>query len=167
METISIRKAGVEDIPVIRDIAWKTFPETYRDIITGEQIEFMMEWMYSEESLRGQMTEEGHTYLLATQGNEPVGYVSFQPEGEGLFHLQKIYVLPQCQAAHVGSTLFKAAVTAIKGLHPAPCTLELNVNRSNKALGFYERMGMTKRRDGDFPIGGGFFMNDYIMGMEI
>ena len=31
--------------------------------------------------------------------------------------------------------------------------MELNVNRNNKALLFYERMGMRKLREGDFPIG--------------
>jgi hypothetical protein len=28
-------------------------------------------------------------------------------------------------------------------------------------------MGMTKVDEGDFPIGNGYYMNDYIMGMEI
>lgn len=167
MEIVEIRRAGVEDIPTIHALAWRTFPETYKDILSHAQTDYMMEWMYSEESLRSQMTQERHAYLLAYQGDEPIGYVSFQPEGEGLFHLQKIYVLPQKQGCHCGSALFKAAIAAIKELHPAPCTLELNVNRYNKAVGFYERMGMEKRREGDFPIGGGYYMNDYIMGMEI
>ena len=30
--------------------------------------------------------------------------------------------------------------------------MELNVNRNNKALQFYEHMGMRKLREGDFPI---------------
>ena len=36
-----------------------------------------------------------------------------------------------------------------------------------KALNFYERMGMKKLREGDFPIGNGYYMNDFIMGLEI
>ena len=44
---------------------------------------------------------------------------------------------------------------------------ELNVNRNNKALQFYEYMGMRKLRKGDFPIGNGYYMNDYIMGLDI
>jgi len=28
-------------------------------------------------------------------------------------------------------------------------------------------MGMKKLREGDFPIGNGYYMNDYIMGKEI
>lgn len=28
-------------------------------------------------------------------------------------------------------------------------------------------MGMRRLREGDFPIGDGYYMNDYIMGLEI
>ena len=45
--------------------------------------------------------------------------------------------------------------------------MELNVNRKNPALGFYEHLGMQKVRSGDFPIGHGFYMNDYIMGLDL
>ena len=31
-------------------------------------------------------------------------------------------------------------------MHPEPCLMELNVNRNNKALQFYEYMGMRKLR---------------------
>ena len=47
------------------------------------------------------------------------------------------------------------------------CRIELNVNRRNKALDFYRREGMHIARTGDFPIGGGFYMNDYIMAVEL
>jgi GNAT superfamily N-acetyltransferase len=76
-------------------------------------------------------------------------------------------VLPRFQGVHAGSFLFRKAIEHIKQLHPAPCRMELHVNRHNKAVKFYERMGMRKLREGDFEIGGGFYMNDYIMGLEI
>ena len=49
---ISHRRAGMADIGIIRDIARHAFPATYRDILSPEQLAYMMEWMYSEESLR-------------------------------------------------------------------------------------------------------------------
>jgi len=167
MGKISIRKAELKDIASIHNLAWKIFPQTYKDILTKEQSDYMMEWMYSEENLSKQMTEEGHKYLLAFDGDNMVGYVSYQKQDEDLYHLQKIYVLPDRQGDHLGSVLFKAAISAIKEEHPGLCTMELNVNRYNKALGFYEHMGMHKVRQVDEPIGNGYFMNDYIMGMEI
>ncbi|MCD8309943.1 MAG: GNAT family N-acetyltransferase [Prevotellaceae bacterium] len=162
----TIRKATTDDCALIHRMAAQVFPETYKEIITKEQIDFMMEWMYSTRNLRIQMQAEGHVYLLAYDGTEPAGYVSVQPEGDDLFHLQKIYVLPRFQGKHCGSFLFREAIKYIKSVHPAPCRMELNVNRHNKALHFYERMGMKRVREGDFPIGNGFYMNDYIMGME-
>lgn len=125
-----------------------------------------MEWMYSEASLRDQMAH-GHQYLLAYDGPVAVGYVSVEQQGEHLFHLQKIYVLPERQGEGVGRQLFEAAIALIKSLHPGPCAMELNVNRQNRAVTFYERMGMHKDRSGDFDIGHGFYMNDYIMRMDI
>lgn len=174
---LSIQMASLNDIPVIQSIANVAFPDTYKDIITPEQCSYMMDMMYSTTNLTKQMTEQHHTYLIAFLGDKAVGYVSVQPldpseleeadKGKDVFELQKIYVLPDLQQHHIGRFLFDHAVGFIRELHPEPCLMELHVNRYNKALGFYQHMGMTKLREGDYPIGKGFYMNDYIMGMEI
>lgn len=163
---LTTRKATEADIALIRDIAWKTFPLTYKDIITPEQCDYMMEWMYSEESLRKQL-DEGQCYLLAYDGDRCLGYVSIERQGDTLFHLQKIYVLPDAQGLGAGRFLFNQAVDYVKEQCSAPCRMELNVNRYNRALHFYERMGMRRDREGDFPIGNGYFMNDYIMVIDL
>ena len=163
----NIRKATTDDITLIHEMAWVVFPHTYKDILTPEQIDYMMEWMYSEKNLCKQMEEDGHIYYIAFKENEPVAYLSIQPEGEHIFHLQKIYVLPSFQGMNLGKLLFEQAIKAIKELHPAPCQMRLNVNRENKAVTFYQKMGMKKVDEGDFPIGKGFYMNDYIMGLDI
>lgn len=164
---IKIKKATLDDCRLIHEMAWKVFPLTYKDIITPAQSDFMMEWMYSLDNLKKQMTEEQHTYLLAYEGDTPKGYVSVQPQAEDLWHLQKINVLPEYQKEHIGKKLFESALNYIKEQHPAPCMVELNVNRNNVAVGFYEHMGMHKVRTEDNDIGDGFFMNDYVMGKEI
>ena len=162
-----IRKATLEDIKMINRLAWIVFPHTYKEILSTEQMEYMMDWMYSPENLHKQMTEDGHIYYLAFEGDEPAGYLSIQPEGEHTYHLQKIYVLPSFQGKKLGKLLFEQAIKAIKELHPEPCQMRLNVNRQNKALTFYEKMGMKKVDEGDFHIGNGYYMNDYIMGLDI
>ena len=163
-----IRKASVEDIPLINQMAWVAFPHTYKELLSSEQIEFMMEWMYSEANLHKQMTEDGHIYYLAFQNGTPVAYLSIQPEGNDIYHLQKIYVLPSFQGKKLGKQLFLQAIQAIKELHPSPCQMRLNVNRGNtKAIEFYTHMGMYKASEGDFDIGHGYQMNDYIMALDL
>jgi hypothetical protein len=45
--------------------------------------------------------------------------------------------------------------------------MELNVNRENRAVGFYLRMGMHHARTVDVAIGDGYYMNDYIMALTV
>lgn len=90
----TIRKATTADCALIQKLAQQIFPVTYKDILTPEQTDYMMEWMYSLDNIRKQMEEEGHVYFLAYEECEAAGYVSVQQQGEDLFHLQKIYVLP-------------------------------------------------------------------------
>jgi len=166
-DKIEIRRASVDDIDAIRAAADVAFRAAYAAILSPEQTEYMMNMMYSTESLRRQMKVERQTFYLAVDNGRTIGYVSIERQGERLFHLQKIYLLPEYQGRRIGERLFECACRHIKELCPEPCTMELNVNRHNRAIGFYERMGMRKVREGDFPIGNGYYMNDYIMGMEL
>ena len=100
----TIRKATTADCALIQKLAQQIFPVTYKDILTPEQTDYMMEWMYSLDNIRKQMEEEGHVYFLAYEECEAAGYVSVQQQGEDLFHLQKIYVLPYYQGAPVSYT---------------------------------------------------------------
>ena len=163
---LTIRQASETDCPLIRRMAEEAFPATYREILTPAQLDYMMEWMYGAEVLAREMCGE-FAWFIASADGEPCGYLSVQHEAEDLFHLQKIYVLPRFQGIGAGAFLFRHAVEYIRSVQPAPCLMELNVNRRNPALHFYERMGMRRLREGDFPIGGGYYMNDYIMGLEI
>lgn len=163
----TIRKATLDDIPVIQSIADIVFPLTYKNIITPEQNDYMMDMMYSTVNLKKQMTEEHHTYLICYIDDKPVGYVSVQPIDKDVYDLQKIYVLPDYQKHHIGRYLFEHAEALIKEMHPEPCRMELHVNRYNVAIKFYEHMGMHELRQGDYDIGHGFYMNDYIMGKDL
>ena len=160
------RRATTEDIPLVQRLAEATFPVTYAEILTPQQSDYMMDWMYSTGSLRRQMLEDGHVFFIGQDARgEAVGYVSVQPESEELCHLQKLYVLPTFQGHGYGRALFQHALNYARSL--GALRVELNVNRHNRAYDFYCRMGMTPLRSGDFEIGHGYYMNDYIMGISL
>ncbi len=161
-----IRKASVADIPMIREMAEVVFRHTYASILSPAQMEYMMDWMYSEDSLRKQMAEQ--TFFV----EDGRGYASLRPDGRTddgrvRFHLEKLYVLPQFQKTGLGRRLFESAAAEARTVAGGPCVLELNVNRNNPSLSFYEHLGMRRACQGDFPIGGGFYMNDYIMCIDL
>ena len=157
--------ADEKDILSIRNLALVTFPATYSSIISAEQIDFMMDMMYSETVLRREL-EGGVTFLMLLADGTPAGFVSFgKQDDEGLFHLHKIYLLPDFQGLGYGREMFLKAEQEMRA--QGAKAFELNVNRHNKALDFYKKMGMSIDRSGDFDIGGGFYMNDYIMRKEL
>ena len=84
----TIQKATTNDIQLINEMAQIVFPATYQEILSKEQLDYMMDWMYSPKNLRKQIEEEGHIYYIAYKDGEAAGYVSIQPEGEHLFHLK-------------------------------------------------------------------------------
>ena len=164
----SVREATVEDAALIQRLASQVWSHTYGHILSAEQLDYMFDMMYSIPSLQQQMGPAGHRYFIASRNGIPCGYVSVEREGEQRFHLQKIYVVPDAQGTGAGRFLMQTVFDHVKSLCPdRPCTVELNVNRENKARQFYEHMGYTVVRSGDFPIGNGYYMNDYIMSVTI
>ncbi len=172
-----IRKASIDDIDIIQGLAEIAFRETYKSILSGEQMDYMMEWMYSAESLRCQMAEKENVFFILSADGTDAGYVSMERhksppsdlEGCIVFNLQKLYVLPDYQGLGCGSALLSFAEDQMRlwaGTASRTC-YELNVNRHNSAVSFYQRHGLRIVREGDFAIGGGFYMNDFIMRKEL
>ena len=149
------------------------FRDTYRDILSPEQMEYMMDWMYSEQSLLRQMERDGHVYFLTEWEGIPCGYFSVQPhglqaDGDYLFEFQKMYILPECKGKGIGRCMVDHVFRFVReAACDWPCRIELHVNRNNPAVAFHRHMGFSILREGDFPIGQGYFMNDYIMGIRL
>ncbi len=163
---IQIRKAKEEDLSIIKKLAQETWPSAYSDILSQEQITFMLDQMYNEAELLKQL-RQGHTFLIASELSEDVGFAGFSMvDVETLtYKLHKLYVLPQVQGKGAGKLLLIEVVDEVKA--EGGKLLQLNVNRANNAVGFYENVGFKIKETVDLDIGNGFFMNDYVMEKEI
>lgn len=157
---INIRKATQDDIATIRKLANIIWPPTFSEILSAEQISYMLELIYSEKSLQKQITE-GHIFLIAENNNTPVAYADYSLLKNDVYKLHKIYVLPSQQGKSIGRLLIEYIIQTIKKENAA--SLLLNVNRDNKAKDMYEKIGFTVIGEEDIDIGEGYFMNDYIM----
>lgn len=160
----SIQNATITDIPQVRELVFQVWPQTYAPILSPEKISYMLEMMYSEVSLQKQMNEDCQ-FILVYDGTEPVGFASYQETEPSVFKLHKIYVLPSQQGKGTGRFVIDHIVETIRPLRAT--ALQLQVNRDNKAKGFYEKLGFTVIDEIDLDIGGGHFMNDYVMEKKI
>lgn len=159
-----ILEAGIDDIWIIQSLAERIWEKTYKTIITADQISYMMEMMYSTSSLEKQMNEEGQYYLLAKDGDEYIGYLSYEMnyDEEPFIKIQKIYVLSSAQGKGIGTLLIDEVLKTAKANKAD--RIKLNVNRdNNRAINFYKRNGFNIEKEEDNDIGNGFFMTDYVM----
>lgn len=155
-----VLNATTGDIALIRKLTFQVWPQTYAAIISSEQIEYMLNLMYSEASLEKQM-EDGAQFLVIYDDNEPVGFASVIEKGPAIFKLDKIYILPSQQGKGTGKFLLDHIIAELKNKQAT--ALQLQVNRFNKAKSFYENLGFVVLYESDFDIGNGYFMNDYVM----
>jgi ribosomal protein S18 acetylase RimI-like enzyme len=163
---ILLRKAKEQDIPLIREIAAITWGPTYVPIIGQEQVDYMLKNMYNDGVLLEQMMQ-GHVFLIAEIGKKDMGFAGYSitDHDNKVYKLHKLYVLPEAHGKGVGKFLINEIVNAIR--EAGGKKLQLNVNRENKAKDFYERAGFQIKETVDLDIGNGFFMNDYVMEMDI
>ncbi|MBR4593540.1 MAG: GNAT family N-acetyltransferase, partial [Bacteroidaceae bacterium] len=131
---IEIKRAGNNDLQTIHDMAEVVFRQTYRTILSPEQMNYMMEWMYSLPNLEKQVSQ-GHTYYIAWADDKPQGYVSVRKDsvdadGTEVWHLEKIYVMPSAQGIGLGNRLLETAKQHVRDNKVSvKARIELNVNR--------------------------------------
>lgn len=164
---MEIRFASLKDIPEIIKVARKTWPVSYKHIISDQQINYMLDLFYSPVSLLNQIEILEHKFLLIEDDDHNVkafAAYSYMPAVRGV-RLHKLYVLPENQHLGFGKILVSTIIDLVKRENFT--FLELNVNKNNTALHFYIKNGFALVREEDIDIGSGFFMNDYILKKEI
>ena len=158
--------AQESDAGLISRLGHKIFGETYKDILSEEQIEYMLEMSYSTFSILRQMQNNNTFYIVYCEG-EPCGYIAIERKKDNMFHLQKLYLHSDMHGQNIGREMMNKVYEHAKELSPNGATITLNVNRENPTLGFYKKMGWEIIDSGDFELGGGFYANDYIMKYEV
>lgn len=158
-----IRKATDKDFSIIQHIAHTTWPVAYKDIISTEQLAYMLELMYSSPSLKKQV-ENGHQFYLFEIDSLAIGFASVSNEGNNIFKLNKLYVLPSSQKTGAGKNLLLQTINYAK--QNGGNQLILQVNKVNKAKDFYLKNGFTILEEKILELEHGFVMDDYIMGIN-
>lgn len=160
--TITIKRATEPDLNTIQELVHQIWKPTYHQILSEAQMDYMLNNMYNSLTLQQQL-QSRHEMLLIYWDNNPQGFAAFEfdYEQKGTTKLHKLYMLPNQQGKGLGKKLLETVIMNAKQANQQQ--LMLNVNRANKAIHFYEKMGFTITEIVDIEIGQGYYMNDYIM----
>ena len=99
---VNIRNANVHDISTVERLAREIWPGTYGEILSQEQLDYMLDLIYDQALLRDQMLNQQHTFLMAELDGEPVAFAVFSTVEPGVCKLHKIYVHQKTQGNGIG-----------------------------------------------------------------
>lgn len=141
---IDFRKAEGKDLCKVRHIAFATWPDTFGSMLPAVQIDYMLNLIYHEESLRQQAKQE-HQFILAEKDGVAIGFSSYEINYKASlqFMIHKLYLLPSVQGLGIGTQLLNH-LTEIARLNKNTM-LRLKVFHLNlKAIKFYVKHGFRK-----------------------
>ena len=159
---ITIRQAEASDIPILRELADKTWRESYAAMLTPEQFDYMLVRMYAPETIARELAE-GVIWELALLADKAIGFHSCtHVTGERRLKLNKLYLLPEQQGNGFGQALLARVHELAASLDAHEIWLQVN-KRNTRAITAYERAGYHVERPAVFDIGSGFVMDDFVM----
>ncbi|MCO5248766.1 MAG: GNAT family N-acetyltransferase [Chitinophagales bacterium] len=157
-----IREAKEDDlikIEYMMQIVWET---TFRHFVPQKQIKIMQAEMHHVVAYQEQIGQ-GHHFLVAEESNKILGFVTYYEIDKGL-KISKLYIDSQSQSSGIGRKLIRKVICLAQEKDLG--FIELNVNRYNKALYFYRKLGFYIKESQDIPYHE-YFLYDYLMRYDI
>lgn len=154
----------VKQVTNIRDLAQLTseiWHEYWVEILSPQQIDYMVEKFQSEEAITKQIAEENYTYFYIEQDNNIAGYIGLSKKEDYLF-LSKLYIKKDFRHQGIGTQVFEFIKDfALKNNYKR---IILTVNKYNSnTINAYNKWGFKEIDSVVTDIGNGFVMDDYIM----
>lgn len=156
---IDVKKATGKDVPVLVQLARKTFEESFSEDNTPSNMTAYLNDAFSPEKVAQEIEETDSQYFLAWEGNNPVGYARVRLSNEvkddlqeSALELQRIYVDGAHQGKRIGVALIDACLNYARqhNFH----WIWLGVWEKNfKAQKFYENWGFEKFGEHVFQMG--------------
>jgi len=163
MKDLKLIPANQTDIGKISELASVIWNQHYRAIIGQPQIDYMLNLMYSEQTISEQLNSKQHLYYLINSNDCTVGFISVHEEKKGDWFLHKFYIDQTKASKGIGTFTFEILKQLLK-----PNKITLTVNRQNhKSINFYFKLGFKIEGVANFDIGNNFEMNDFVMVWEM
>ena len=161
-----IRVLIPDDIAVVECLAKEIWKQHFTSIIGASQVEYMLGKFQSVEAISSQI-DAGWEYYLVMFDDEAVGYTGLVPDIDNKkLMISKIYVKKSARGKGAGKSVLDFIERKCNSEEYD--TLWLTVNRFNNGpIKWYKKCGFVTVDEVKKDIGGGYFMDDYIMEKKI
>ena len=137
--------------------------EHFDPIIGKEQNDYMIQKFQTADAIKEQL-EHGYQYYFVSDERRRIGFLAFYPR-ENAMYLSKLYLYKEERGKGYSRQMLDFVIRNARDI--GLTFIELNVNRNNSAIYAYEKLGFRVIRTEKNDIGSGFFMDDYVYGLQI
>ncbi len=157
---LKYKKANEEGFILLQSLAQKIWQEHYITIISQAQIDYMLDGIYSYNSLLEQAHNGQEFYLIQLEStDEHIGFFAITHKDDHCL-LNKLYMDLAFHGKGIGTLVMDVIVNMAKNRK----MLKLFVNRQNfKSINFYFKNGFRIENVVETEIGNGFYMSDFVM----
>ena len=149
-----------KDIHLVQLLAKDIWQEAYKDVLSQDQIDYMLDMMYNNDKINEGIAS-GDVWEILKVDNVPSGYLHYKLDENNTVFLSKIYLKASNQTKGIGQLMLNRVVDFAK--EKGAKAVHLTVNKNNaKAIRFYEKNGFKNMESKTFDIGNGYIMDDFI-----
>ena len=160
---VTIEKVISDDeLREVSVLAEKIWHEFFVEILSEEQIVYMVEKFQSYNAMKEQISEQGYSYHAVCDNGALCGYIGMKPEEGSRLFLSKLYLCKDKRNKGIASQMLEKVFSEAKAAGKS--SVYLTVNKHNRhAIDVYIKKGFRMISDTVTDIGNGFVMDDYIM----
>ena len=108
---LHFKRSSYQDIELLQSLAREIWTTCYPGIITLEQIEYMLDLMYSPDTIRKELGD-GVIWEVMEYNNEPIGFISVTISSDKTAKLNKLYMKTNHHGKGLGQQALKHVVAA-------------------------------------------------------
>lgn len=159
---LKFHQATSQDLETIRNIAYASWPIAYGQILSAEQLHWMLEKFYCDDALYSNF-ENNQIFYIVSDDSETYGFFAIEYHYKKISktRLHKLYFYPSAQGKGIGKIVM--AFIENKAIENSDKIISLNVNKFNSAIEFYKKMNFEIVSSEIIAIGNGYVMDDYQM----
>lgn len=147
MSSITISKAGINDLETIQNIGIQTFSETFAESNSEEAMKDYLEKSFSTEKVKSELNNPDSHFYIAWEEDVAVGYLKLNSgsaqtelQDETALEIERIYVKKSHHGQKVGQLLYDQALETAQNLNKNYIWLGV-WEKNSRAVRFYEKNG--------------------------
>lgn len=156
---VRIRRCELADLDTLRNIAFRTFDDTFRRLNNASSFNEYLGASFSRAKLEAELKNPNSTFFFLYSDDMLAGYMKINlgdaqtdMKDPGALEIERIYVTRDFQGLGLGRALIDKAMEAARAAKKK--TVWLGVWEKNEnAIAFYKKMGFSKTGTRDFYIG--------------